>query len=407
MGKESLDQLKTEPSIVWWIEADDKLLVFADPAIVSRLGHSYQIRGIPIPVHQDRLYFAQNFSTLQLLDLPVDILVQGGRFAVVQSKTSRRLQDFVQGDLAAMRMRRISSFEPNRVLARQSANDDPSIRVEFDPQIPGIVNEVDLDRWVADVKTLTSMNRYTLGPGAKDAATWIQQRLSSLPGIEARLVEFPMGNSYGQGSGFNVVARLEGRERPSEVFIVGAHYDSISETPSVKAPGAEDNASGAAGLLEMARIFSLHPPKATIWFVAFSGEEEGLVGSQYMVDDLVRSGLSKNIRNVLILDMVGYSYDGDLDCLLETSSSNKPMVDDLTAAAQEFTTLRIVKSFDPWGSDHEPFINQKIPALLTIENDWQDYPFYHKVQDVPEKLVPEMAHQILRMNTATVAHWAN
>ena len=78
---------------------------------------------------------------------------------------------------------------------------------------------------------------------------------------------------------------MQGRIRPDDRFVVGAHYDSISGNP-FDAPGAEDNASGCAGVLEIARIFAANPPEATIHFVCYAGEEQGLHGSTAHVADL-------------------------------------------------------------------------------------------------------------------------
>jgi Zn-dependent M28 family amino/carboxypeptidase len=116
---------------------------------------------------------------------------------------------------------------------------------------------------------------------------------------------------------YNVIATLTGTTRPDDWYIVGGHYDSISEAPLTAAPGAEDNASGCAGVLELARVLTAAPPEGTVLFICYAGEEQGLLGSEDHVADLLASGNASKVQAMLDLDMIAYTADGDLDCLLE------------------------------------------------------------------------------------------
>src|SRR5262249_18062413 len=137
---------------------------------------------------------------------------------------------------------------------------------------------------------------------------------------------------------YNVIATLAGTTRPNDWYIVSGHFDSTSENTSQAAPGSEDNGSGTAGVLEMARIFTAHPPDATVLFICFSGEEQGLYGSTAYASNLVSTGQNANIRAVLTMDMIGYTGDSDIDCLLETGSIGQFMIDAYSAAAAQYTT---------------------------------------------------------------------
>ena len=152
----------------------------------------------------------------------------------------------------------------------------------------------------------------------------------------------------------------------------------------------------------MARIFTAHPPPATILFICYSGEEQGLHGSTDHASELVDLGLDDQVRAVLIMDMVGFTTDADLDCLLETSSANAALADAFAAAA-ELTELRIVISFNPFGSDHVPYLDRGMPALLAIENDWNQYPCYHRTCDLPANLTLAMGREILEMNVVAMS----
>jgi len=105
------------------------------------------------------------------------------------------------------------------------------------------------------------------------------------------------------------------------------------------------------------------------------------------------------------MDMIGYTANSDiLSVLLETDIKNKPFLDTFAKAATSYTqNLNLVYSFNPFGSDHMPYIKKNIPAILTIDNDYDKYPAYHRTSDKPTLLSKDMALQILKMNVATLA----
>jgi len=110
--------------------------------------------------------------------------------------------------------------------------------------------------------------------------------------------------------GINIIAKINGTEYPNDIIVVAAHYDSWSVVPAIN-PGA-DEATSIATLLELARFFSEHPPKRSIWFVAFSGYYEGLAGERafvlhYFYDNKVVSG-ERKIWMMITLD---YSTDSN------------------------------------------------------------------------------------------------
>ena len=153
----------------------------------------------------------------------------------------------------------------------------------------------------------------------------------------------------------------------------------------------------------MARIFAANPPDATTLFICYSAEELGLLGSYEHVDELIAAGSLSNVQAMLNLDMIGYTSDIDLDCKLETDPFATSLFDVFEDAALQFTSLRIVTDDDACCSDHKPYLQAGVPALLTIENDWFQYPFYHTVNDLPQHLTIDMAREILKMNVAAMA----
>jgi Zn-dependent M28 family amino/carboxypeptidase len=262
------------------------------------------------------------------------------------------------------------------------------------------VNNINIDQWFNDVTELENLNRYYKHLDIIKAQDLIEQKFQEI-GLRTYREEVDIYNI----KNYNIIAEIPGEVNPEIIYIIGAHYDSISEQPLIKAPGAEDNASGTAGLFAIARALMLHPPKFTLRFVAFAGEELGLFGSKRHVHTIVEEDYAHNVRGVLIMDMIAFSQDDDLDILLETSEDFKDLTELVQAAAQKYSEARITTTFNYWGSDHVPFINKNINTLLIIENDYQEYTHYHRSTDISANLNKNMAHQILKSIVGSVGFW--
>ena len=394
IGFEGLLELRRTEGIAWWVELDDELLVLAEDAALDRLALHRELSRSELGPAPDRLLFLGAVDPHDTPGLYVDVLARGGRFMVVQTRGGR-------SPMSLDPHRVTMPFRPNTVLARQWANYRPqqarADRVEA--SIQNLVDEVDSQRWFNDVTALAGYNRHTHGSEILDARDWLVLQFEALPGLSVTTESFQVGGT----TAFNVVAELTGSQRPDDWYIVGAHYDATSENPGTAAPGAEDNASGCAGVVEMARILTNHPPDATIIFICYSGEEQGLFGSVDHASQLISDGSDDQLQMMLNMDMIGFTEDNDLDCLLETAPAFADLTETFAAAADLYTTLRIVVSLYPFGSDHVPYISRGMPALLTIENDWSSYPHYHSTTDLPGGLSMEMGGEIVRMNVAALA----
>jgi hypothetical protein len=186
----------------------------------------------------------------------------------------------------------------------------------------------------------------------------------------------------------NVVAVLDGEgANADQLLVIGAHYDhlGVSEKPAGKRaiyPGANDNASGVAVLLETARILAERPHKLPrrIVFVAFSGEESGLLGSFYYVNH-PPAPLRKTIA-MIDLDMVGQFRNRPITVFGTRTSSALA-----ESAEKVFADHRINLAKVPFawaGSDHMPFYANRIPvAFFHTAGGWEHY---HQPSDKPETL---------------------
>jgi hypothetical protein len=203
----------------------------------------------------------------------------------------------------------------------------------------------------------------------------------------------------------NVLAYLPGKT--DEYVIIGAHYDHLgrgnfdSLAPSQIGqihPGADDNASGTAGVLELARV--LAPQKGQlrrgILFASFAGEELGLLGSAAWAKEPTRP-LEKAVA-MLNMDMIGRIKDQKVYIGgVGTGSTLKAAVEQ--AQKEEKSGFKI--EYSPGGyssSDHTSFVAKKIPVLFFFSGLHADY---HKPSDTWEKINPESAARLLEVVAAT------
>ncbi|HXQ30049.1 MAG TPA: M20/M25/M40 family metallo-hydrolase [Gemmatimonadales bacterium] len=191
----------------------------------------------------------------------------------------------------------------------------------------------------------------------------------------------------------NVVALLEGAsaERRGEVVVIGAHYDHLGyggfgaldpDSDGHVHDGADDNASGVAALLEIARRLHSHPGARTIVFIAFSGEELGDLGSTYFVRHPLIEPVD-SIYTMLNMDMVGRLRNERLFALGAATAAEFPAIlDSLNAAGPDRFDLRA--SGDGWGpSDHASFFAVKRPVIEFFTGLHEDY---HRTTDRWQKI---------------------
>lgn len=382
----------------WWIEVGDKLLVYSDyPGTEVK-----QRNGEPI-------FIVPKVHISYLEGLEEKILLHYLGWAVVQSNEESIVNTLASAGFKSAK--RVIEFNyTNTILAQQLENmqqvEQKLSQLEIDGvqavSIQTLVDAVSQARWFSDVTTLASWNRYTKGTQIASAQKWIIDELKKLPNLTITTQPFTSGST----SGVNVIATLKGSSQPNKVVIIGSHYDSTSQSPSTAAPGAEDDASGTAAVLEMARIFHAYPPALTAMFMFYSGEEQGLLGSAANAQQFVTQGNVSKVQLMHNMDMIAYQKNpsGKHQVLLETTSKwASVLFPYYRNSATRYTQLGVFESTTAWGSDHESYLNRGMPGLLTIDKDWDVYPSYHKTTDTPDKLTPALGYQIIRLGIGAIA----
>ena len=253
-----------------------------------------------------------------------------------------------------------------------------------------------------------------------------------------------------EASAYNVIGILEGSDPKlkNETIIVGAHYDhlgrggqgSLAQKEGEIHHGADDNASGVAGVLELARIFTMPPfrPKRTLVFMAFSGEEEGLLGSNYYVNhpllplantvaminmDMIGRmkdrklviggiGTAKEWRDIVTASnqtqtmLVNVNATGASD-VERTNSKGRPAMPIVTSAngrtivtASSESAFDLTLQEDGFGpSDHSSFYSKQIPVLFIWTGTHSDY---HKPSDTFDKINYEDEAKLLALVTRVI-----
>ncbi len=183
-----------------------------------------------------------------------------------------------------------------------------------------------------------------------------------------------MTNQSGLINARNVIATIDGSELPEEKIIVGGHLDSWD-----LATGAIDNGIGSFAVLDMARTFAALnlKPKRTVQFVMFMGEEEGLLGSRYMVNEAVKNGTIDQIKYVMNQDMSGNPVGFGTGGRPEAEPFFK-QVGEQIMAVDSTTFKNSISNGAGLHSDHQPFMLQGVPYTSPASNlDRSIYGCYH------------------------------
>ncbi|MCC5942405.1 MAG: M28 family peptidase [Balneolaceae bacterium] len=244
---------------------------------------------------------------------------------------------------------------------------------EREGRLAGSLQEAATANYIADYFQQTGLLHFV------DSETYLQQFVLNGPMVQAMGMENHISR--------NVVGAVEGSEYPERFIIIGAHYDGqgsggiismdLNNEPEIH-NSADDNASGTAGLMWLADRFADNPARSTIIFAAFSGEEMGLLGSEYFVGrmDMPRDSVLAMIN----LDMIGRLDDGQLSIFgTGTASIWDDLLDEITADSLEITRVPDGMS----SSDHASFSRAGIPVLHYFTNTHDDY---HRASDTADKI---------------------
>jgi len=385
---------RTAPGGPDWVRlGDDVLFVGDEPA--PHVPEGRAARRHPQAVRREHLHVVTQIGgVFERAHPEVPIVVHKGRYLVVEVEPARAAA--LGRDAHDFSIRPLEGgsvvFETR---SRNAARSIPG------PAVQALVDRLDAAEVDAMLTTLVAFpTRLSTSAGFRGAAKAARAHLDAL-GYATRTESVAVG---GRRS-LNVVADLAGAASTDRALVVVvAHLDSVNHAdgPSGSAPGADDNASGSAGLLEMARVLATHGGRHDLRFVLFGGEEQGLFGSTHHVRRLPAADRSR-IHAVVNMDMVGTRNTPAPTVLLEGAPASQAVIDGLAEAAAAHTGLVVQTSQNPFNSDHVPFLDAGIPAVLTIEGADSTNHAVHTAGDTLDRVDRALLLEILRMNVAFVA----
>lgn len=258
--------------------------------------------------------------------------------------------------------------------------------------------------------SVTLATSYTYSPQIRNVEKYL---LNAFEQMGYKPVSIPWSKSGASGN--TIVADLPGVLHPERIWIVDGHFDTTSQNPYVSANGADDNASGVASLLTIAQLLKNQKFSDTIRFVGFSGEEQGMLGSQVYAAQLKNAGVQ--VMGDMDLDQLG--YDSNNDHVFEIHSGTRSNSLELARMFMTANTLYgqglVIELKDTtaarW-SDHSSFWDQGFAAILAEENWFTDShprdgtPCWHRTCDTLSTVNLDYVHRAARTALATVAHLA-
>jgi hypothetical protein len=273
-----------------------------------------------------------------------------------------------------------------------------------------LVSRVNPDSVLAHIRRLQEFHtRYSTTESCRAAVEWLRDRLISY-GCDSTALE-----TYRSNYAPNVIGVKRGKLNPNPIYVICGHIDNTSDSAPERCPGSDDNASGTAAVLEAARVFQDVDFAYSVYFIGFTGEEQGLFGSDSFCRRAARRGDS--IRAALNFDMISYGRQ-NLDSFEVIGKIANPscawLVDSFIASARTYTALKPVRRLvnsAPY-SDHHSFWQRGYPALCGIEHDFT--PEYHTIGDTIGPLYFTdcgtnnwlMATEAIRAAVATIARLA-
>ena len=262
--------------------------------------------------------------------------------------------------------------------------------------LPALITETAADSLFQEKKSTVAELKKALSTYGRPLSFPLRSRLR----LQVKSRHFP------QATGYNIAGIVAGSDpRLRDEFVVfGAHFDHCGEHLGLLFPGANDNASGSAVVLQLAEAFARlsRPPKRSLLFVLFGGEEMGLQGSHFFAQHL--PSVCKKIAAMFNFDMVG---EGDkTGCGLSTEPAElKAVLEKADRTVRTLARIFPIRQVGVRSSDFAPFFLQGIPCL----SFWSNGPHlhYHQAGDTIYRINPDMLADVARLAYLTAYDWAD
>lgn len=227
-----------------------------------------------------------------------------------------------------------------------------------------------------------------------ECQTKIDNKKSPFSFLTRRKAEIIVNAKYEKSARtMNIVGMIDGTdlELKEEYLVIGAHLDHVGSQAGLLFPGANDNASGSAGVLELVEAFQKSElrPRRSILFVLFASEEQGMFGSKYFVEKMKIN--PEKIVAMLNLDCIGHG-----DSIQVGNGKSTPELWKTANEIDEATSnLMVTDTWKGGGADLTPFYEKDIPGLYFVSK--YSYDYLHLPSDTPETLNPFLFESIVKL----------
>ena len=285
------------------------------------------------------------------------------------------------------------------------------IVTEENPQIRALMNQVSIDSLTATIEHLSSYHtrRYD-SQMIYEVQDWLFDTYQSIGLDSVFKHDFKLENFDITETADNIIGIQWGTKYPNEFVVCGAHYDSYngdgSDPDTIYAPGADDNATGCAGILETAKILSRCTFDRSILYCTWSAEECGLIGSYAFAKDCADQRM--DIVGYFNMDMNGYLEEGsDIHVNLMYTTQDSTFADFFYGFCHAYyPEMPIRQNWLPWGdSDYSSFNRNGYPALHPFEDVHASSPYIHSRLDIMGLSVNNMeqSKRFAELNLGAVA----
>ena len=337
-----------------------------------------------------------------------EVLFFNDNFLIIKSIDNNRLIPAKNDGMVYISNKQASL--PNRVI-------DFPVITEIDPMIQFLSGNIKTDSIMATIQHLQDYGTRAYDePQSYQARNWLIAKYEQM-GLETEIHNFTIASNSSWGWNYyphsntsgNVIAIQTGTLYPDEFIVCGSHYDSWSWNPitAAVAPGADDNASGTAGIVEIARILSQYQFERSIIYCNFTAEEFGLFGSAAYATRCKQE--NKNILGYFNIDMSGYLKPGtDIHIHLIYPTSAAPLANYYTNVANIYFPEIPIAHFAalPGGdSDHTSFNQKGYYGIFPFEDKDFDSPYIHSADDIIGLSVntPEQCRVFTQITCASIS----
>jgi len=278
----------------------------------------------------------------------------------------------------------------------------PNLKLDVDPFYQQIVNQVSYDSIYSYLQKLESFGVKNPGSTALvNARDWLHDKLAAYGYTDIVYHDF----TYSSHTLQNIITTKPGTAQPGVYLILDGHYDTIT------GPGVNDNGSGTAILLEVARLLANIDCRVSIRFINFSAEEEGLIGSAAYVSNVVVPQ-NMNIRLVLNIDEVGGIAGQTNDMVTCERDEGNPPGNNAASAAFTDTLAQLTQTYSAlntqiahaYGSDYMPF--EDAGYIITGFYESNESPYPHTANDILANMDPAYVTEIAKASVAAALYFS-